>query len=512
MPNFVSIELNDASMLVACAKSAGRRFQINQLFEIATGESSDTAIGEQLKSALADRGITRFELIAVVHRQQVEMREVVVPPAPPNEVPDLVRFQARNVFATMNENWSLDYVPFDEPSETEQTRVLAVAVAPSVIERYESIATAAGTKLKRLLFRPYVFCDLLENRLSDGKNRLLIDPNDLQYDLSVSVGCKLIATRSITASDHVDRDGVADQVVGAVKRTIASTRSALDGTIDQIIVGGSQEEFSAVQDLLTERIDIPVVFADPFKSVSPSTLTAPRPEHPEQYSALIGSLIRECSEQQQHIDFVNPRKPVVKKRDYRKLLIGAGAAAVLLLGLLAFSWFTLSNQSKQIAELDEKLQNLQDENSGKANNQSSLDKIIGEVEKLDQWQMTDVNWLDQLATISDLLLTPDDIIVSSFRGTPLPKGDGVRIDLTTRMTENTSRETEWKQNLFKHFDDVRFGDTVVDDEESDYPVVHNISLFKLNSIEETVEKYNAIAAEAQKKSLETQFTPTSGSE
>jgi hypothetical protein len=107
--------------------------------------------------------------------------------------------------------------------------------------------------------------------------------------------------------------------------------------------------------------------------------------------------------------------------------------------------------------------------------------------------MTEVQWLDQMAVISELLLTPDDIIVSSFRGAQLPKGDGFRIDSTTRMTEATSRATDWKQKLFEKFDDVKFGDSTAEFEDKDFPVTHQITLQSHSDLAATVEKYTALA-------------------
>ena len=69
MPNFVAIELNENVMVVACAKGTGKNFQINHLFEIAVADlSSDAERGTALKDALAERSVTKSELIGVVNR------------------------------------------------------------------------------------------------------------------------------------------------------------------------------------------------------------------------------------------------------------------------------------------------------------------------------------------------------------------------------------------------------------------------------------------------------------
>ena len=49
-----------------------------------------------------------------------------MPPAPDNELPDLIRFQAMREFGAMQSDWPLDFIPLD--SDPEQPRsVLAAA-------------------------------------------------------------------------------------------------------------------------------------------------------------------------------------------------------------------------------------------------------------------------------------------------------------------------------------------------------------------------------------------------
>jgi hypothetical protein len=503
MPNYVAIELTNERLLVACAKSVGRRFQIHQLFEIdVLPADTDAVIGEKLKKGLSEKGVARSELIFVVDRQHVEIREVSVPPAPADELPDLVRFQARNVFASMNEHWLLDYVPFENADE--EPRVLAIAIPPTLKEQCLAVAEAAGLKLKRILFRPYAFCDLFESRLSDEKKRLLIHPNEKQVDFTITDGDQLIATRSVNAAGDQDHGKLAGQMVSEARRTIASTRSALGGhNLDQILIGADKKDFAELEEFLSSQLDIPVVFCDPMRSVNPSNLVAPRPKHPELYAPLIGGLVREYSGDKPRVDFLHPRKPVVKKRDYRKTLLAASAVAVLLLGGLIVGWNILASQSAEIDRLQTQLNNERRINRGDSN-QPGLDEMIGQVNELDKWQMTRVNWLDEAAVVSGLLLTRDEMRAGNFQGGPAQRQIGNQIVMLLKMTEEaSSRETEWKNELFKHFDDVRFGDTDPTEDEK-YPVMHDITLTKLANLEKTVEQVNGEADQRRKQFEELQ--------
>ena len=477
MPNFVAVELNENVMVVACAKGSGKNFQINHLFEVPVESSStDEQRGSALKESLAERGVTKAELIGVVNRKQVEMREVEVPPAPDNELPDLVRFQARNVFASMNDNWKLDYVPFDnlpvDASEPKQLRVLAIAISPNLNDTYTAVAEHAGLKLKRIVFGPYSCCGLYESLMSDDSNRLLIVPAAGHFDFTVAAGPNLIAARSVKAP--TDAEHSARQIVSEVRRTLASTKALLqDQPVGQVLIGASEKQFGAIGAEVESTLDLPVAYLDVFATMPARQLSAARPEHPEHFAAVVGSLSREYSSKRQPVDFVNPRKPIVRQLNYRPALFAAVAAAIFCLMIGTYAWMTLSNQSKQIADKQTELDNLKKENQGEGN-QPSIDKMVGEVELMDQWEFSRTNWLDELKTLSELMKTPDDILVTNFQGQP-SKESTVKMYLKVRTTEKTNQESDWIQLLFDDYG-VETGASKPDNVKSDYPFTSDLTL------------------------------------
>ncbi|MEM9410828.1 MAG: hypothetical protein AAGA30_06920 [Planctomycetota bacterium] len=458
MPNFVAIEICQNQLLVACAKTSGRRYQINHLFEIemVDGESA-LEIAEKLKSQLADAGMSRSEVIGLVGRQDAEIREVTVPPSPKNELPDLVRFQSKSVFASLNDNWLFDFVPFDT-SETEQQNVLAMAIGPQVRDRIQDIVEGAGLKLKRIAFHPYAMCDLFEGHFNDESNRLLLVPMGRRFELIVTRGKHLLATRSFQIKPDQDQDATAKQAVNEVRRTLASLRAE----VSELIVGADEVQWDKLRSAFNDSFDEPIAFVQPLSRLNASNFKAnPIPESPERYSALIGSLIRESTMEKPVVDFLNPRKPEVKKTDYRAILIPIAAMILLMMIGVGYGWYSL-NQIASKQELKQKeLNRLRKQNEG-------VNQLLGEVEKLDQWYAHKVNWLDELAWISDKMLTPDDIIIKRFRGVEL---DGeIMIDLNSRMTKAKSEDTEWKK-LFSSRYGPNFGGSEELTGDEDHPVV-----------------------------------------
>ena len=127
------------------------------------------------------------------------------------------------------------------------------------------------------------------------------------------------------------------------------------------------------------------------------------------------------------MDFVNPRKPIVVKRDNsRRYQVGAAVAAVFVIAI-ASGWWMLRQQTSEINRLREDLAYLVRLNEGVGDN-PSVDQITDEVDKIDAWKVADINWLKELSEYSERSLTPDDNIVDVFDAiTGLKAGGNARI-------------------------------------------------------------------------------------
>lgn len=149
---FVAIQIQDDQILVAAARIAQRSVKITHMFSVDLAGDAELA-AEALKSSLAKHGLSRADAAVIVSRADAEIRELTIPPAPDNEVPDMVRFIANNEFVSLSEAWALDYLPL-RGDETQSRDVLAVGISPELQQRVMSITTAAGLKVKHLLLRP----------------------------------------------------------------------------------------------------------------------------------------------------------------------------------------------------------------------------------------------------------------------------------------------------------------------------------------------------------------------
>ena len=82
------------------------------------------------------RGLGRPDAVVAVGRSSIELRQLQLPPAAEDDLPDLVRFQAMREFNEFDERWLLDFLSIDSsgdsPREGNLPRtVLATAIGPA---------------------------------------------------------------------------------------------------------------------------------------------------------------------------------------------------------------------------------------------------------------------------------------------------------------------------------------------------------------------------------------------
>ena len=242
--NLIALEFDTAEIRVVVAQSQARRMQVRAAFALALNEDDDDErISEKLKQALNANGVSRGEAIVAVPRAEVEIREITVPPAPDNELPNLVRFKSKADFATVTDNWSIDFLPLSG-NETTEREVLAAALPNEVSERFASICQASGIKLESIVLRPFATLDLLSESMQQRELNLVADPNGNQIDLTLLNNGSPILTRTIRADVQGNLDGVDKILSLEIKRTLAAAQKRLGNRkLTKVVVTGAESKF-----------------------------------------------------------------------------------------------------------------------------------------------------------------------------------------------------------------------------------------------------------------------------
>src|SRR5262245_62102607 len=87
-------------------------------------------IGSKLGGVIGNSVSANATTLVGVGRDQVQMVLLNLPPAPPAELPDLVRFQAERELTSLGADSALDYIPLSGDATTPH-QVLAAALSAS---------------------------------------------------------------------------------------------------------------------------------------------------------------------------------------------------------------------------------------------------------------------------------------------------------------------------------------------------------------------------------------------
>lgn len=462
----IAIEFDDQHLLVTAAQSGTARPCITHMVQLSIAEKSDEEVGQALKDQLQEIGVSKCDGIAIVSRSVTEIRELLVPPAPEDELPDMIRFQARSEFASLADDWALDYVPLSI-TENKPTQVLAAALTPQLDTTIKTICRLANVKLKRILLRPFAAADLLKSQFANGELGLLVDQNLDTTDLSLIDGQKLISTRTVRLPASMSADQRSKQLISEVRRTLAAARTASQGRkVKRVVISGKEAKNRLLAGDLAGPLGMEVDFLDPFSKVEVEN----RPlleslEFPGRYMSSLGGLQLELAGTRPDIDFLNPRRPVVKKVDYTKYYYYAALAAGIAFFAFVLGWRTLGAQKEEIAEkratLNEKIRI----NEGD-DNMPSVNQRLAEIGRIDAWKTDEVNWLVELSEFSNRYLLPDDVVADSFTASFRPGSAGT-IDLKGRIVDDLAKTDELIESLGQRPYSVEPKDTGVDTTDRD---------------------------------------------
>src|SRR5262249_24519438 len=187
-----------------------------------SGEHDLGAIGRRINEALTARGIRRGRTLVAVGRANIELKNLTLPPAPPDELPELVRFQAEREFNTLADNWPLDFIPL--PGESgEALTVLAAAISPELVGEIQITCEAANLNPSRLILRPCAAASLLSRvrPAHQQELRLMVDLLTEETDLTVLAGDSVVFMRTARLPVEAFQNDPIRALLPEIRRTIA---------------------------------------------------------------------------------------------------------------------------------------------------------------------------------------------------------------------------------------------------------------------------------------------------
>ena len=214
-------------------------------------EMSPLKLGEKLTAILNKVGVTKGDATVIVSRGDIEMRQFSLPPVPDTELPDMVRFQARNQFTSLSDDCLVDYVKLNE--DDQHRTVLAASFSDENAKKIRDTIEATGLRLKHIVVRHFAACELVRSTYPTEKCRLVVEIIGREADISVVINNYVVLARTVRVPDTYSDEQFDAWLPGEIRRTMASAQGQAGATKpEEIIVCGSASEHEQLSKDLQE--------------------------------------------------------------------------------------------------------------------------------------------------------------------------------------------------------------------------------------------------------------------
>lgn len=419
---------------VATSSRATGRLQFEHALTVElageTEELSPARLGDKLRAILGTVGVQRGDVTVIVARNDVEMRHLQLPPVPDEELPEMVRFQARNHFTSFSDESLVDFVPLSRTDD--HSTVLAAALSEEVVQRIQDIVEAAGLKLRHIVVRPFAAVELVRSEHPDPGTRVILEMIGREADISVVENDHIIMSRTVRVPDSYSDDQFDAWLPGEIHRTITAAQGQTQaGDPGEIVVCGSPDEHPRLAAELKKDFQVETRFLKPFDQIHKSNRLELPARH-DGFASLLGSLVGQVGEDRRGLDFLAPRKKPESRVNRKKVYQLVGLAAALLLMGLASIWWVLGNKQAQISELQAQINEIR-----------QFTDVTGDTIKntlpLDNWRSRQVNWLEELYQLSQILPDPDKTRIGRFTANSA-RNDNAAIDIRGLLKDTSMRE------------------------------------------------------------------------
>ncbi len=445
MPRRLALELTPAAARALVATTSESRVTVEKSLTIPLTTDEEQAerptVEQTVVEALSKSGIARLETIAVVGRGDIELRLLSVPPAPDEELPNLVRFQASQELPNLDADAPLDYLPLGE-APGQPRRVLAAVLKPDVKQRIERICREAKLSLGQIVLRSAASVSLmLQEKLKlRGTCCLLVEMLGRQVELAAVNQGRVVFLRHMLLSDSpADSTEAAESLFSEIRRTrvVVANQENVE-TVEPIVLVDDGPARRKLAERLDATTDGAVLLVDAVpRSLIADVPTTGSPEDRDHWRAMVGALADEAAQRPPAFDFLHPRqapKPASRRNTYA--LVGL-AAAIVVLAAIALNWH-------QRTRLEAEILRLENESAALEPKVQEGNKLIEAAEHVESRLKGEVVWIEELRWLSEQLPPAQDARLTKL----IIVSDGPRRQMTlSGLARDVDAVTKLDQSL-----------------------------------------------------------------
>ena len=409
MPQKIALDYDDNELRVVVAQCSGSRVHVSDARVIPIDESSSPS--QELRSFISENSLQKTDVLVAVGRGKAELRELRLPIVPPEELPDMVRFQAIRSFASASDRALVDFL---ETGRDGEISLIAAAMSPTDMDQLRELCQTSELNIQRAALRPLTAAPLYLKAKGSVPICVLIDLLTDDAEITVARDGKVIFVRTVRLPQEDEHRSNA--IAAEIKRTLMACGETKHA--DRIIVWGTQQVHQADLDAIRTSSGCQDVQAvNPFDLVDLKMPADQVPAHVGRLAPLVGLLAADEGSPQSLIDFLNPRERPENKPDHvkRACMIGGPIAAVVLVGALIML---------QLRSLDQQIATAETTANQLASKADEAQKRVAQTEEIDVFLDEDVHWLDEFKRIAANVPPSDQMIVSNVYASSTAKGGG----------------------------------------------------------------------------------------
>lgn len=415
MARFLAIDWDHHQLHVVAATVAGNAVKIQRAVAWDEARTPNLAEAEELGHKLRDRlkeaGIAPAPVLICVGRDRVILKDIRHPPVPAHEEAAIVRFQAVKELTDSPDEVVIDYTPASDPQAPGERRALVLIARRELLQAYLALCKAAGLKLAGLTPRPFGTVACLKSQL--GASALTPAPEPASAAVAVLAVGQRWAEFCVVRGDYLlfSRSlAVGPGLLGEVRRNLTVYAGQAPQHPMRALYVADSGEHAALRERLQELLAYPVHPFDPFGG-------AERPELPGRergaFAGAVGLLQSRLRGQELPINFVQPREPKPQVNPNRRLiLLAAGLAATVVVGLIVLALMHRQSQLKELAALSAYSLRLNED-------LKPLEEDEKQAKALEQWQAAEVNWLDEMYDLAQRFPDHEKMRLTEFTAIPI---------------------------------------------------------------------------------------------
>jgi hypothetical protein len=337
MARAVALEFGSQRTLAVVVEVSGALRRVEAVIEIPTANGESAAEhGARMAEALeAVRG-NRLPTVVSIPRDELLWQTFELPPAPAEDVPQMVHLQAQRELPIADDGLGFDYLPL-AGDEEHRHRVVGMGVESDVVERIEETCEGARLRLQRLVPRPLGWVALHElTQTPDATLRLHAGLESDSAVLWLSKDARLAMIRVVPLVAVSDAAVQAKALAGELHRTcLALQQEHPEGLADVIHVFARGTQAPLV-DALPKWMPAQVRrWAPKWELAATPVADDPTDGVSCGWEPLAGLALALAAGQPSPLDLLHPRKPPVPPSQARTWAL-AGAAGVALAAWLGW--------------------------------------------------------------------------------------------------------------------------------------------------------------------------------